>query len=143
MSVTMRIDGGEELQRALAALGDEVREATGRVVQETAQDLEAAIKLEIQQGAKTGRVYRRGGVSHRASAPGEAPASDTGTLIGSIQHERENAHAYSVGSRLDYAAFLEYGTSRMAARPFFRPAAEAIKPVFRGRLEAIVRGAIA
>ena len=148
----VRIEGSRELQRAFARMGDDVRQAAGVAVKETAQELEGAVKLKIQQGTKTGRVYdtlfftaANGKVipygsrpRHKASAPGEAPASDTGTLIGSIYHEREGDLTYAVGTRLGYAEYLEYGTSRMAARPFFRPAVEQIKPVYLGRLERII-----
>lgn len=34
----------------------------------------------------------------------------------------------SVESRADYSSFLEFGTSKMAARPFMQPALEENKP---------------
>jgi HK97 gp10 family phage protein len=138
----IRLDGSRELQVALREAGDDVRAEAGRVVQEAAAELEGAVKLKIQQGQKTGRIYTRGKVRHRASAPGQSPASDTGTLLGSIHHERITPMSAMVGSRLAYAAYLEYGTSRMAPRPYFRPAVEDIRPVFTARLEAAVAGAL-
>ena len=94
-----------------------------------------AINL-ILNTQKTGRLYFRSGLSklsksgksfsggHRASAPGEPPASDTGNLVRRIdvQYDRKALIGYVV-SRADYSVFLEYGTQRMAARPFMRPAA--------------------
>jgi HK97 gp10 family phage protein len=141
MSVTIRLDGVDEVGLAFLRMSEDVRNRTALAIRDTAQELEAAIKLKIQQGTKSGRTYRRGGVSHQASAPGQSPATDTGALIGSISHQREGARSYSVGARVSYAAYLEYGTSRMGARPYFRPAIEDIKPVFRGRLEEIIRRA--
>jgi HK97 gp10 family phage protein len=44
----------------------------------------------------------------------------------------------SVGSELNYAPWLEYGTSRMAARPFFRPAVERMRPKYIGKLEDLI-----
>ena len=35
----------------------------------------------VMDGQKSGRIYRRRGAEHQASAPGEAPASDTGRLV--------------------------------------------------------------
>lgn len=141
MSVTMRIDGGKESQAALANMAGEIRKAAGMAVAQTAAELEGVIELRIQQGPKTGRVYKRGNRMHRASAPGQAPASDFGILLGSIYHERETDLTYTVGSRMAEAAYLEYSTSRMAARPFFRPSVEEIRPVFQGRLEQLIKGA--
>jgi hypothetical protein len=39
----------------------------------------------ILKTSKSGRIYTRGGVKHRASAPGEPPASDTGNLVRSAR----------------------------------------------------------
>lgn len=60
---------------------------------------------------------------HRASAPGHPPASDTGTLLGSVEAVPfDGGLAYEIGSRLAYGQFLEFGTSKMAARPWLTPA---------------------
>lgn len=44
---------------------------------------------------------------------------------------------YSVGSNVEYSIHVEYGTSRMAAQPYLRPAAEQT----RRELPAIVQSA--
>jgi hypothetical protein len=69
-----------------------------------------------------GRVYTRGSVQHRASAPGDPPAVDTGDL----RRER-SAEVFIEGSGrvvgeviffAEYAEALELGTEKMAPRPF-------------------------
>ena len=83
-----------------------------------------ALRL-ILHTAKTGRLYQRRGRVHQASAPGEAPASDTGTLVRNITtrySEDGKAFVGIVAAHTHYAASLEYGTPRMAPRPFMRPA---------------------
>jgi len=87
-----------------------------------------AIK-SIQTGSKSGVMYqmynpRR---EHRASAPGEAPASDTGNLVSKIIVKQKSKDITSVESNADYSAYLEYGTSKMEARPFMLPAFEKSK----------------
>lgn len=81
-----------------------------------------AVRL-IAGPPKTGRKYRRRGVVHQASAPGEAPATDTGGLIGSRRIETDKAR---VAARLIFskktARWLEFGTKRMAPRPYARRA---------------------
>lgn len=76
----------------------------------------------------SGKVRPLTGVSrppHRASAPGQPPASDTGTLLGSVEMVLfDGGLAAEVGTRLDYGKFLEFGTSKMAARPWLSPAWE-------------------
>jgi HK97 gp10 family phage protein len=79
--------------------------------------------VSITDGQKTGRVYKRGAVEHQASAPGEAPASDTGQLVNSITTEYdEEALVGKIGVHTGYAGFLEFGTQKMAPRPFARAA---------------------
>lgn len=77
----------------------------------------------MQNSPRGGRVYRRGGVSHKASAPGEPPAPDTGFLMRSIGTSVDpETLVGTVSFTARYARALEYGTARMAARPFARPA---------------------
>lgn len=54
-----------------------------------------------------------------ASLPGEPPHERTGTLAGSYEAWTEGSVLY-IGTPVFYAPFLEFGTSRMAARPHFR-----------------------
>lgn len=137
---TIKLDGGKALQDALREMSDDLATALDMVVIETAAEIEGDIKLRIQQGPKTGRVYRRGNVTHQASAPGESPASDTGGLIGSIQHERDGKLAASVLSRLDEATYLEFGTQRIAPRPAWVPVVEQAAPQYQSDIQsAIVR----
>lgn len=82
----------------------------------------------IQSGQKSGRIYKRGAITHQASAPGEAPASDTGALVRSIRvdHQPGTGRA-SVVVAADYAGYLEFGTRKMAPRPFIRPSIAKLK----------------
>ena len=87
-----------------------------------------AIK-SIQTGAKSGIMYQKYNPrrEHRASAPGQAPASDTGNLVSKIIVKQKTKNVVNVESNADYSAFLEYGTSKMEARPFMLPAFEKSK----------------
>lgn len=61
------------------------------------------------------------------SAPGEPPGVVTGTLRRSITYEVErDAKGVTgrVGTNISYSIPLEFGSSRMAARPFLRPGLE-------------------
>ena len=80
----------------------------------------------IQTGPKSGRIYEKYNPrrTHRASAPGQAPASDTGNLVRNIVVKQENPDLVKVESNATYSSFLEFGTSKMLARPFLFPATE-------------------
>jgi len=92
----------------------------------------------IQSGAKSGVMYGK----HQASAPGQAPATDTGFLQSNIVLNIEaSGLVANVESRAKYSKFLEFGTVKMKARPFMFPALEENKPKIR-RLFAKVKGKI-
>ena len=81
----------------------------------------------VLRGPKTGRIYQKTNPkrTHQASAPGESPATDLGALAGSILAEPAPGElAANLVARQPYAVHLEYGTTRMAPRPFLRPAAD-------------------
>lgn len=140
MSVTIRLEGSEQLQRELRRLSGDLREEAGKAVLATAVEMRADIVKSIQRGPASGRTYKKSNPTrtHTASAPGQPPMSDTGRLANSITFDRLGDLTAIVGSELNYAPWLEYGTSRMAARPFFRPAVERMRPKYIGKLEELI-----
>jgi HK97 gp10 family phage protein len=70
------------------------------------------------------------------SAAGQPPGVDTGTLKNSINAKQTGEFEMTVSDGVEYGYFLEYGTGKMAARPFFEPAAERA----RRRLPDALRG---
>jgi hypothetical protein len=105
-----------------------------RFVKKGVDLLEEKIKLKMAP-PKAGRTYQRKTRVHIASAPGEAPAIDSGSLIGSIQQVMESSLERQVGTNVFYAPFLESGTSRMEARPVWEVTAIEEMPT----LEALLR----
>lgn len=125
----------------LAAMTPAVQEAVGLTLKAHASIILNAAKRRIARGPKTGRVYRKRGVDHRASAPGEPPATDTGRLIASGVSDGDVSGAFV---RFDtvYAAPLEFGTARIQPRPYLVPSAEEDKPEREADIRAaVVKGA--
>jgi hypothetical protein len=90
-------------------------------------------------GSRSGRIYRVPGTQkeYQASAPGEAPASRTGTLRTGYRFRIVNSkgtYTGEVGSPEDYALWLEIGTSKMAPRPHLIPAFESRRPQIQAAL---------
>lgn len=85
--------------------------------------VEARAVYLITQTAKTGRVYRRRGVKHQASAPGQPFASDTGDTL---KRRNITIDAPQLRGTLHFASInavrMERGTRKMAPRPFARRA---------------------
>ena len=109
--------------------------AVNEIVAETLAEIDATVQLGMAAGGG-GRVYIRRGRTHTASKPGEMPARDLGALSGSLQVELQpsqyKGYYYTVS---EYGMFLEYGTSKMAPRPFMTPAAAKAKPGFMRKLK--------
>lgn len=73
---------------------------------------------------------KRATLDIQAQAMAKAPVR-TGTLRRSIHSVFQNGGLTGlVGPSVSYGKFLEWGTRHMAARPFMRPAAEAVLPGF-------------
>jgi HK97 gp10 family phage protein len=98
--------------------------------------VEKSAKESIAHGSKSGVLYVRHGIAHKASAPGEAPATDIGTLISSIQHwVSDDGLSIAVGTQLEYGTYLEFGTRDMAERPFIHPALDINKQAILERIK--------
>lgn len=121
-SLRVRID-----RRKLDALIRETPERADDMLLGAAEAMLGEIKLSFGTG-KQGRKYRRrkdgAGAWHIASAPGGPPAIDMGALAGGMRVERVRRLEYRIADSVAYGVFLEYGTSKMAARPFVMPVVE-------------------
>jgi len=127
MSVTVSVH--KRSKRVLIDLGDHDQRFThGR--REALHDIGELHKKEIirllETGPKTGHVYKRSGrPDHQASAPGQAPATDTGALVKSVDYRSRDLEL-EVGEEQDYGEWLEDGTKKMKPRPHIVVAANNI-----------------
>ncbi len=101
-------------------------------------------ELEVLRGQRSGRIYRVPYTRRRyqASAPGEPPASRTGTLRNSFRPRMESEKSGnrttlrpSIVSDVAYAEILEDGSGKAAPRPMREPVLQQAFP----RIEAIFR----
>jgi len=107
---------------------------------------EAAAADAVGEGAEELRAVARDLVNRtapQASRPGQPPHRVTGALADSTAVRRGgNGLSAAVGSDLGYAAQLEFGTTRMAARPWLRPSFEALRPALHARFLRALRGSL-
>lgn len=87
---------------------------------------EAKRSIQERSGGKMVKRYREGGSNydHQTSKPNEAPNTDTGRLVSSINTEPTNNGVF-VGTSLEYGKYLEFGTKDMTERPWLIPALNA------------------
>lgn len=109
----------------LNALAGGIEEDADAVVLKVAYDIEL-VAQESFTGQKSGRFYG----AHQASAPGEAPAVDTGDLRNSIGvSQRQKCEAFVTASA-EHAPYLEFGTRFMSSRPFLSVAVNSQRQAF-------------
>lgn len=134
----VRIRGAKEHSRRLERMQGEGGE---RLVGQALFDAGNAIQVEAQISITRGAVSGKG---HVPSKPGEPPKADTHRLADNIETVQVAPLKVEVSSNAPYSAPLEFGTSRMASRPFMRPATakrrgEATKLV-RDAINHVIRG---
>ena len=143
MKIETEIVGIKELEKALTQEVEGMTSAVARAVNVSLLQIHSDIVFSIARGTKTGRKYagvlkagkwehkpkwKRGknkGGTHRASAQGEAPATDTGELVRKLSAKFVKSKSKAVGiitSGADYSEWLEFGTMNMEKRPFIKPA---------------------
>lgn len=139
----MAVLNADKLIRKLSQLPIDMRAGIGTALAVSVVQLDAYAKQKIQGGGRSGQVYRRRTVTHQSSAPGEFPKSDTGQLVASL-YFRVAADKLSAffGTKLNYGTYLEYGTSRMRARPWLRPTLKANEQSIAGRIKQAVSDAL-
>ena len=149
MDITIEIQGLDRIHNATEQVRQQIANELAKGMYASMKQVEGEAKRSITSGQKTGRVYKRRTVTHRASGPGEAPASDTGLLVNSIRGSVDKG-ALGQGSLegtvtvgVSYGKLLEFGTSKMAARPFLFPAFERSKNWIKERLtKAVIDGVL-
>jgi len=79
---------------------------------------------------RVGKAVQAGALKIQGDAQRNLPNSDgrgvdTGTLRRSITYEMDGEDAAEVGTNVEYASYVEFGTSKMKPIPFLTPAFEA------------------
>jgi len=64
---------------------------------------------------------------------------DTGLLRDSIMHYVEEDKTVLIGTAIEYAPFVEFGTSKQKAQPYLRPAATEHGKTYRNIIETELR----
>lgn len=108
--------------RALEALIAKTENGLDGWLAGVANEIGNDAKLIMNTGPR-GRMYKRGaGKVHYASSPGYPPNVDTGALRASIRAMKKGNLRYWIVDGVEHGITLENGGTRIAPRPFMRPA---------------------
>lgn len=122
----MEIQGLEELQRDLKKLS------------KTKNDIKAVVKKHgsqmLQEAMKNARDSSSGGVFDKGYTTGHTRRNlqQNGVKIS------DGGLIATVESTTDYAAYVEYGTRKMEAEPYMKPAYEKQERLFEEDIEKLV-----
>ncbi len=100
----------------LDGMGENVRVALGKAIAKIAKDIEAHAKVAV-------------------------PVK-TGFLKNSIEARQVSPFSWRVRVAANYGIYVEFGTKRMAARPYFTPAVDMMRPIFAEVVRQSVERAI-
>ena len=127
-----KITGGKAFRARLARItSDDGRRQIGAALFAAGGLIEDEAKGSIMAGSQSGK-------GHVASLPGQPPNNDTQHLHDNIETVQVDPLHVEVSSNASYSAALEFGTSKMAERPFMRPATAQS----RKEITALVRRAV-
>lgn len=140
-------------------MGPELRRAADREAEGTARSIlsHAQIAMSEPKHGREYHIYASPGivtrikraltgnrglgaryVTHIASAPGEAPAVDTGALRASGYVKPVQPGTWEVGFTGENSEPLEYGTPHIEPRPYLRPAVDAYRERFLAAIRRLV-----
>ena len=133
----MSISGRDKHLKRLRFMANGARGVVKEVLFSGADMIKAEAHHSITAGAVSGK-------NHVPSRPGQAPNDDTGHLRSQIETAMPRNDVATVTSNAAYAADLEFGTSKMEARPYMRPARDKLKPriqkLFRDKMRKLNKG---
>lgn len=134
----IQVRGMSNVRRALLRVSGEGQKAASRAIVATALDIQREAKERVP--VDTGRLRNSIAVAEHESG---IPAT-VGTQIAANQI-RPGMTTAVIGTSVDYAPNVEFGTSRSRAQPYLFPAAEINRPKLVERLirefgEEFVRG---
>lgn len=132
----MGFKGGKaHIKRLRALASDTTIREIGAALFAGGEAIQVEAQLSITRGAVSGKA-------HVPSKPGEPPNNDTSVLANNIETTQPAPLRVRVTSNAPYSAPLEFGTSRMAARPFMRPARDKEKAEVKRLVEQALGRAV-
>jgi HK97 gp10 family phage protein len=145
-SIKLEIKGHEELKKKYLNRGILIGKATSRDLTEIGKMLKAYVTKQIKK--QTGRPATRYNPTRsvNVSNPKAYPNDDLGGLIRGIRafkkKKGKGKYQLQFQSKAPYALDLEFGTTKMAARPYMRPTLKANRKKIRAIIAAGVRRAL-
>ena len=138
------IRNAPSLLKKLSKMAAVMEEKRNKAVQESTLALHAeAVKIVSENAGGDVEIRYNPKRTVTVSKPGEPPHTDTGRLRQSIKFDFKDKGATGrVGSNYKVAAWLEFGTEHIGARPWLSVAVENVSKTVADIFEKWTKGAI-
>lgn len=138
------IEGLERAMARLREIGGQADEIAGREIVASAVAVQARAKQILTETAAvdTGRLRNSIAAADTEDQVVSASSQATGADEGGVEAPNRLSAATrnaTIGTNVEYAPKIHYGTRRMPARPFLVPAVEEERPRLVERLEKAVK----
>lgn len=133
----MSVSGGKKHTDRLKRMASQATvERVGRALFRAGQLIQVEAQVSIRKGNGGGPK------NHVVSKPGEIPNEEFGGLADNIETVQEAPLRVTVSSNAKYAIPLELGSSKMAARPYMKPAVAKKKDEATAYVRRVIQNAI-
>ena len=120
MAIEGKLIGLEGFKSKLKRIDGAVNRGAKMEMGKLIAEMHEEVVTTISRGGRSGRVYG----NHQASAPGEAPKTDTGELVASMRPSVLSTKRHiegTISADAKHAAPLEFKPASRGGRPFMRP----------------------
>lgn len=132
----MGVSGARRVVQRIRSMAG-VENTIGPVLLAAGELLATTAQISITKGSSSGTSG--GKHQHIPSLPGEPPNNFSGFLAGHIEVTQPSLTLVRVTSEAPYSAALEWGTSKMEARPFMGPARNKTAPQAKAMIANAIR----
>lgn len=119
------------------AISVDLQDNTAQVLAEFKNKKEMCLEMLGLQGEKNAIIEINNSVYHAPES--KSGYVRTGTLRNSLTHTTHGDAAY-IGTNVEYAPYVEMGTSKMAARPYLKPAVMNHLDEYKRIVESVMKG---
>ena len=140
--ISLKVKNMKQFESRLKSQDKGVHRNVVGVINNIAVNIRNTAVKSILQNARAGGDSTRYNPKRtiRVSKAGDPPASDTGYLASQIVVKIDaDQLGADIISNADYSEALEFGTLKMAARPFMQPAAEDSRKKYEQKLTKAIK----
>jgi len=127
--ITLNLYTDDVIQKLKTISTERLAAAVGALKVNITEEMAASRKGKTYTWRSVNGQWVKRDSPHTASAPGDYPAIDTGHLAKNIETDVEDYKA-RIGTNVPYGKELEFGTSKVEARPWLKRGMDDFKDEF-------------